>query len=188
MQNKKRCSWVNENNPIYVKYHDCEWGKESHGDEYLFEMLVLESFQAGLSWECVLNKREAFRELFLGFYPQAVSKFDESDIERLMADKRIIRIRRKITAAVNNASVFLKIQEEFGSFDRYIWSFTEGKRVINRDGVTRATSPLSDRISADLKKRGMSFVGSTIIYSYLQAVGIIGDHESDCFLSDKKTC
>ena len=183
MENNRRCSWVNENNPIYVEYHDREWGRESHEDVYLFEMLVLETFQAGLSWECVLNKREAFRELFCGFSPESVSRFCEADIERLMLDSRIIRNRRKITAAITNAVVFMKIQGELGSFDRYIWSFTEGKQVINRDGIIRATSPLSDRVSYDLRKRGMSFVGSTVIYSYLQAIGVIVDHEPGCKLA-----
>lgn len=179
----KRCSWVNENNPVYVRYHDCEWGRVSHDDGYLFEMLVLESFQAGLSWECVLNKREAFREVFCGFDAEKVSRFTHADVERLMSDRRIIRNRRKIMAAVGNAAVFMKIQEEFGSFDVYIWSFTGGRRIVNRDGVLRATSPLSDEISADLKKRGMSFVGSTVIYSYLQAIGVIYDHETGCYMT-----
>lgn len=182
----KRCSWVNENNPVYIKYHDSEWGAPSYDDRYLFEMLVLESFQAGLSWECVLNKREAFREDFADFDPDAVSRFSAADIERLMSDARIIRNRRKIEAAVSNAAVFLKIKAEYGSFSDYIWGFTGGERVINRDGIIRATSPLSDAISKDLKSRGMSFVGSTIIYSYLQAIGIIDDHEPCCDLGEVK--
>ena len=143
-------------------------------------MLILESFQAGLSWECVLNKREAFREAFCGFEPETVSRFTAADIVRLMADKRIIRNRRKIEAAITNASVFMKIRDEFGSFDNYIWGFTDRKVTKNRDGVLRATSSLSDSVSADLKRRGMSFVGSTIIYSYLQAIGVIDDHEPMC--------
>ncbi len=182
----KRCLWVNENNPVYIKYHDREWGVPSHDDRYLFEMLVLESFQAGLSWECVLNKREAFREDFAGFDPTTVSRFTEADIERLMRDSRIIRNRRKIEAAISNASVFLKIQGEYGSFSNYIWGFTGGERIINRDGIIRATSTLSDTISKDLKGRGMSFVGSTIIYSYLQAIGVIDDHEPCCELGGAK--
>lgn len=179
----KRCSWVNESNPVYVRYHDEEWGRESHDDGYLFEMLILESFQAGLSWECVLNKREAFREVFCSFDPGAVSCFTDTDIERLMADRRIIRNRRKITAAISNAYAFIKIQSEFGSFDKYIDSFTGGKVTVNRDGVIRTVSPLSDALSADLKKRGMSFVGSTVVYSYLQAIGVIDDHEPECDMS-----
>ncbi len=182
----KRCLWVNENNPVYVKYHDSEWGVPSRDDRYLFEMLVLEAFQAGLSWECVLNKREAFREDFEGFDPDAVSRFTDEDVERLMRDSRIIRNRRKIDAAISNASVFLKIKAEYGSFSDYIWSFTDGERIINRDGVIRATSPLSDMISKDLKGRGMKFAGSTIIYSYLQAIGVIDDHEPCCDLGGQK--
>lgn len=182
MANNGRCSWVNENNPLYVEYHDNEWGRECHNDRYLFEMLVLESFQAGLSWECVLNKREAFRELFCDFSPEAVSRFGEADTERLMQDSRIIRNRRKIVATVKNAAVFIEIQKEFGSFDRYIRTFTGAERIINRDGGVRVTSPLSDELSADLKKRGMGFVGSTVIYSFLQAVGVIDDHEPGCRL------
>ena len=182
----KRCSWVYENNPVYVKYHDSEWGVPSRDDRYLFEMLVLESFQAGLSWECVLNKREAFREDFAGFDPEAVSRVTDKDVERLMSDSRIIRNRRKIEAAVRNAAVFLKIKREYGSFSDYIWGFTNGERIINRDGIIRATSPLSDAISKDLKDRGMSFVGSTIIYSYLQAIGVIDDHEPCCDLGRVK--
>jgi len=182
----KRCSWVNPNNPKYIRYHDEEWGVPSHDDRYLFEMLVLESFQAGLSWECILNKRDAFRELFADFDVIAVSKFANDDIEKLMSDSRIIRNRRKIEAAINNAAVFMKISSEYGSFDNYIWHFTNGKKIINRDGVIRATSPLSDEVSTDLKRRGMSFVGSTIIYSYLQAIGVVDDHEPCCDMSKGK--
>ena len=176
----KRCKWVNLKNPLYVDYHDREWGVPSYEDGYLFEMLVLESFQAGLSWECVLNKREAFRKAFDGFDAEAVSRYGEEKIAELCADPAIIRNRRKIEAAVRNASVFLDIQREFGSFSAYVWGFTDGKQIRYADGVIRAASPLSDRISKDLKKRGMSFVGSTIVYSYLQAIGIIDDHEPDC--------
>ncbi len=178
----KRCGWVNENNPRYVEYHDREWGVESHDDGYLFEMLVLESFQAGLSWECVLNKREAFREVFCGFDVKAVSGFSDADTKRLMSDRRIIRNRRKIEAAVGNARVFIEIQNEYGSFDKYIWGFTGGRRIVNRDGAVRTVSPLSDAISVDLKRRGMKFVGSTVIYSYLQAIGVIDDHEPCCYM------
>lgn len=181
-----RCKWVNPNNPKYIEYHDFEWGIPSHNDRYLFEMLVLESFQAGLSWECVLNKREAFREVFEGFDPIKISLFTDDDVERLMADARIIRNRRKIEAAIRNAAVFLKIKDEYGSFDSYIWHYTNGCQLVNRDGTARATSPLSDKISNDLKRRGMRFVGSTIIYSYLQAIGVIDDHEPCCDLSKRK--
>lgn len=177
----KRCGWVNLKNPVYVRYHDEEWGRPSREDGYFFEMLVLESFQAGLSWECILNKREAFREAFDGFDHRKIALYGDEKIEELAGNKNIVRNRRKINAAILNARIFMEIQKEYGSFSDYIWSFTGGKRVVNRDGVVRATSPLSDEVSAALKKRGMKFVGSTIIYSYLQAVGVIDDHECGCF-------
>lgn len=175
----KRCSWVNENNPLYVRYHDGEWGVPTHDDRELFELLILEGFQAGLSWECVLNKRQNFRAAFDGFDVDKVSLYGETDRERLQEDPGIVRNRRKITAAVTNARVFTEIQRECGSFDAYIWSFTEGKTVAE-PYTQRTTSPLSDAISRDLKKRGMCFVGSTIIYSYLQAIGVINGHGNEC--------
>lgn len=178
-----RCRWVNPKNPRYIHYHDREWGRPHHDDGYLFEMLVLESFQAGLSWECILNKREAFRAAFDGFDCRKVAAYTPDKLEALRNDPSIVRNRRKIAAAVHNAGVFLAIQAEFGSFARYIWHFTGGEQVVHRDGVIRATSPLSDAVSLDLKRRGMRFVGSTIIYSYLQAVGVIDDHEPDCYLA-----
>lgn len=177
---QKRCGWVNLNNPNYIRYHDNEWGKPSYDDRYFFEMLILESFQAGLSWECILNKREAFRKAFDNFDVSRVAAYTPEKMAELLGTPGIVRNRLKIAAAVNNARLFLAIQREYGSFSSYIWGFTEGKQVINRDGVIRATSPLSDAISKDLKKRGMKFVGSTIIYSYLQAVGVIDDHDPDC--------
>lgn len=180
MDDKKRCKWVNLKNPNYVRYHDIEWGKPHYDDDYLFEMLVLESFQAGLSWECILNKREAFRAAFDGFDYHKIAGYDEGKIMELAANKDIVRNRLKICAAVNNAKIFMDIQKEYGSFSKYIWHYTQGKQVVNRDGVVRANSELSDKISKDLQKRGMKFVGSTIIYSYLQAVGVIDDHEEDC--------
>ncbi len=176
----KRCHWVNLNNPLYVLYHDQEWGVISHDDTYLFEMLVLESFQAGLSWECILNKRETFRKAFDHFDYKKIAKYDERKIEELMKNNEIVRNRLKIKAAIHNAEVFIKIQEKFDSFDQYIWSFTGGN-VIKGDG-TNTTSSLSDKISDDLRKQGMRFVGSTIIYSYLQAIGMINDHEEECDL------
>ncbi len=185
MDDVKRCKWVNMKNSLYVSYHDNEWGKPSYDDKYMFEMLILESFQAGLSWECVLNKREAFCREFDGFDYKRISEYTDEKLEELASCKDIIRNRRKIKSAVNNAVIFMEIQKEWGSFSNYIWHFTDGKQVVNRDGVIRATSDLSDTVSADLKKRGMSFVGSTIIYSYLQAVGIIDDHESDCICSQR---
>ena len=176
---KKRCGWCNLKNPLYVKYHDEEWGVSVYDDSTLFEFLVLEPFQAGLSWETILNKRENFRVAFDGFDPEAICGYGQEKIEALMADAGIIRNRRKIEATIVNAEVFLKIQKEWGSFSAYIWSFTDGKILYEND---KTFSPLSDRISKDLKKRGMKFVGTTIIYSYLQAVGIINSHEDGCYL------
>ena len=175
-----RCSWVNLNNPLYVKYHDSEWGVKSFDDKYLSEMLILESFQAGLSWECILNKRESFRVSFDNFDYNKISKYDENKVNELLNNKSIIRNKLKINAAINNAKVFIKIRKEYGSFSNYIWNFTNGNIIKNKDDVFYTTSTLSDKISNDLKKRGMKFVGSTIIYSYLQAIGIIDDHELNC--------
>lgn len=175
----KRCAWVNLNNPLYVRYHDEEWGVPLHDDGALYELLILESFQAGLSWECVLNKREAFRRAFDGFDAQTVAAYGEEKIDALMQDAGIIRNRRKIAAAVANSRVFLEIQAEFGSFDRYLQGFTDGKTYYEEYAL-RTTSPLSDALSADLKRRGMTFVGSTITYSYLQAVGILNGHGKEC--------
>ena len=183
MSDISRCKWVNLKNPLYISYHDNEWGVPSYDDSYLFEMLVLESFQAGLSWECVLNKREAFRREFDGFDYKKIASYSDEKRSALAECKDIIRNKLKISAAVNNAKVFMSIQNEWGAFSDYIWHFTNGKQIVNRDNVVRATSELSDTISKDLKKRGMKFVGSTIIYSYLQAIGIINDHETDCSFS-----
>lgn len=176
---KRRCFWANTKNELYVKYHDEEWGRPVHDDHRLFEMLLLESFQAGLSWECVLNKREAFRRAFDEFELDKVCSYGEEKTEELRQDAGIIRNRRKIEAAVKNARVFRDIVAEYGSFSAYLWEYTEGKILYEND---KTSSPLSDRISKDLKKRGMSFVGTTIIYAYLQAVGIINSHEEGCFL------
>ena len=181
---RSRCFWANPKNERYIRYHDEEWGQPVYDDKKLFEMLILESFQAGLSWECVLNKREAFREAFDGFDLKKVCGYQEEQVERLMQNKEIIRNRRKITAAIKNANIFLEIQKEFGSFADYLWHFT-GHETIYETGKT--TSELSDTVSADLYKRGMRFVGSTIIYSYLQAVGIIYSHEDGCYLCREKT-
>ena len=175
-----RCFWANPKNPLYIAYHDEEWGMPCHDERLLFEMLILEGFQAGLSWECVLNKREAFREAFDQFDVQKVLKYDESKFAELAANTKIIRNRLKIQASVSNARAFVKIQEEYGSFDKYIWSFTDGK-VIYEPCDIRTTSPLSDTVSKDLKKRGMKFVGSTVIYSYLQAIGVINGHLEGCW-------
>ena len=177
---KCRCFWANPKNQRYIDYHDKEWGIPCHEDGKLFEMLVLESFQAGLSWECVLNKREAFWDAFDGFDLKTVCGYKEEKIRELQNNPDIIRNRLKIQAAVTNAKVFKEIQKEYGSFSAYLWQWTDG-HVLYEKGMTR--SPLSDAISKDLKKRGMKFVGTTIIYAYLQAVGVIYSHEEGCFLS-----
>lgn len=174
-----RCSWVNPKNPLYIRYHDTEWGVPQHWDQTLFELLILEGFQAGLSWECVLNKREHFRRVYDNFDPEKVSRYDEDKIQRLLADPGIIRNRLKVRASVTNAKKFLEIQKEYSSFDAYLWGFTKGETVYESYDI-RTTSPLSDQISRDLKKRGMKFVGSTVIYSYLQAVGVINGHGPEC--------
>lgn len=176
---KVRCRWANPKNERYVRYHDEEWGVPVYDDHKLFEMLILEAFQAGLSWECVLNKQEAFREAFDHFNLEKVISYGESDVERLMNNPGIIRNRRKIQAAIVNAGIFKSIQKEFGSFSDYIWGFTD-KKIVYEKGL--AHSALSDEISKDLKKRGMRFVGTTIIYAYLQAIGVIWSHEEGCFL------
>ena len=177
---KTRCCWANPDNPLYVRYHDEEWGVPLHEDQKLFELLILEGFQAGLSWECVLNKREAFRRAFDEFDPERVAAYGEEKQQALLADPGIIRNRLKIGAAIRNAGIFRDIQREWGSFDRYLWHWTDGK-TIHETGKDR--SPLSDAVSADLKKRGMKFVGTVIIYSYLQAAGVIDSHEPGCFLA-----
>lgn len=179
----ERCFWCNLKNPLYVKYHDEEWGCERFDDGYLFEMLLLESFQAGLSWECVLNKREAFRKAFDGFDVDKISEYDEEKIDLLCANKAIIRNRAKIKAAVNNAYIFKTIVAENGSFLNYIKLFWNGETVY--DSVS-LTSALSDSISADLKKRGMKFTGTTVIYSFLQAIGVVNSHTKNCFLYNIK--
>lgn len=177
-----RCRWANPANPRYLAYHDREWGVPVHEDRKLFEMLILEGFQAGLSWECVLNKREAFRRAFDDFDWEKVAAYDAARCEALARDAGIIRNRRKIAAAVENARVFGEIRRAYGSFDAYLWQWTDGKILREWD---RTTSPLSDAISADLRRRGMKFVGSTIIYAYLQAVGVLWSHEPGCFLHER---
>ncbi len=176
---KQRCWWANPLNEKYIRYHDEEWGVPVYDDRKLFEMLILECFQAGLSWECVLNKREAFRAAFDGFELEKVCVYDDADIERLMGNPGIIRNKLKIRAAVTNAAIFREIQQEFHSFSEYIWHWTEGK-VIYEKGL--AHTELSDAVSKDLKRRGMKFVGTTIIYAYMQAIGVIDSHEEGCFL------
>lgn len=179
MQHQTRCSWCNLKNAVYIKYHDEEWGCPLYDDQKLYELLILECFQAGLSWECVLNKRENFRAAFDGFDIEKVISYGEEKQQELMKQSGIIRNRLKIKAAVNNSTVFRAIQQEFGSFSKYIWSFTDYK-VIFEEFTERTTSPLSDAISRDLKKRGMTFVGSTMIYSFLQSMGVINGHSREC--------
>ena len=179
----KRCFWVDERSELYKKYHDEEWGVPKYDDGELFELLILEGFQAGLSWLCVLNKRNDFREAFDFFDVKKVSEYNTQKTEELMKNKKIIRNRNKIESAIKNAKIFLEIQKEFGSFSDYIWGFTEGKIIVNTTDNFKASTPLSDKISKDLKKRGMKYVGTTIIYSYLQAIGIVNDHETSCFKS-----
>lgn len=174
-----RCKWCNLNNPLYVKYHDEEWGKLCTEDNYLFEMLVLESFQAGLSWECVLNKREAFRLAFDGFDYRLIALYDEVKVETLFHNQNLIRNLKKIKATINNAKVFQKIVNEWGSFYHYLTNFTKGL-VYYELNLTKST--LSTLISKDLYNKGMRFVGPTIIYAYLQAIGVINSHGEECFL------
>lgn len=175
-----RCKWVNMNNPIYVKYHDEEWCKPKHDDKELYELLILESFQAGLSWECVLNKREDFRKAYDNFDIDKVIMYNEDKINELLNNQNIIRNKLKINASINNSKIFKSIQKEYGSFDKYIWSFTNNKVINVNYNIT--SNELSDKISSDLRKRGMKFVGTVIIYSYLQAIGIINSHSNECFM------
>ena len=175
----KRCKWCNLNNPIYIEYHDKEWGVMNINDDYLLEMLILESFQAGLSWECVLNKRESFRLAYDNFNIDKICNYTENKIIELSENKDIIRNKLKIKASINNTKIFKSIQKEFGSFSNYLKTFTKDNIIYETD---KTTNFLSDDISKDLIKRGMKFVGSTIIYSYLQAIGIIYSHEKECFL------
>lgn len=174
-----RCRWANPENPRYLHYHDQEWGVPVHDDRKLFEMLILEGFQAGLSWECVLNKQDAFRRAFDEFDWEKVAVYDAEKCEALARDTGIIRNRRKIAAAVQNARVFADIRRQFGSFDAYLWHWTGGQTHCE---TGKTSSPLSDAVSADLRGRGMKFVGTTIIYAYLQAVGVLWGHEPECFL------
>src|SRR3954463_5147433 len=180
----KRCSWVSGADPLMLEYHDREWGVPVHDDRKHFEFLVLEAAQAGLSWAIVLKKREGYRRAFEGFDPKQVARFTPGRIDKLVANAEIVRNRMKIEAAVRNARAFLQIQDEFGSFDSYCWRFVDGRPKANRWNAMRqipATSPESDAFSKDLKRRGFSFVGSTIVYAHMQAVGMVNDHLIDCF-------
>lgn len=180
---KKRCAWCNLKNQKYVEYHDNEWGVANFDDKYLFEMLILESFQAGLSWECVLNKRDSFRQAYNNFDLEKVCNYDEKKKQELISNAEIIRNKLKVNASINNAKIFRDIKNEFGTFYNYLKTFTNGETYYE---VGLTSSELSDKISKDLKKRGMKFVGTTIIYSYLQAIGIINSHDKDCFMYKEK--
>lgn len=180
----KRCEWVPEHKPSYVKYHDEEWGVPVYDDNKMFEFLVLESFQAGLSWEIVLNKRDNFRKAFSNFDFNKVAKFDESKVQSLLQDAGIIRNQLKIRATINNAQRYIEVRQEFGSFCEYFWGFTGGKPISNtfkKLGDIPASTVLSDDIAKDLKKRGFKFLGTTVIYAHMQAVGMVNDHQTSCF-------
>lgn len=178
-----RCKWCNLNNPKYVEYHDNEWCKTNFNDKYLYEMLILESFQAGLSWECVLNKRESFKQAFDNFNIDKICNYDDKKVQELLKNKNIIRNKLKINAAINNSKIFKAIQNEYGTFHNYLKTFTDDTIIYEID---KTTNQLSDMLSKDLQKRGMKFVGSTIIYSYLQAIGVIYSHDKECFLYKNK--
>jgi len=182
---KKRCSWARNGDGPYTSYHDAEWGRPSHDDRHLFELVTLEGAQAGLSWSTILNKRAGYRRAFANFEARKVASFDARKRAALLRDPGIVRNRLKIESTVTNAQAFLRVQKEFGSFDAYLWAFVEGKPLVNRPagrGSVPARTELSDRISRDLKKRGFRFVGTTIVYAFLQAVGVVNDHSRECFL------
>jgi DNA-3-methyladenine glycosylase I len=186
--NKHRCFGNKPNQGILAQYHDTEWCIEKHDDRMLFELLILEGAHAGLSWEIVLKKRQGYKDAFYDFDVQKIINMSDDDLDKLKENPKIIRNRLKIYSVRKNAKVFMAIQEEFGSFDKYIWSFTDFKQIINSPKTIEdmaTTSEISDKISKDLKRRGMSFVGSTIIYSYMQAIGIVVDHIQECFLYKK---
>lgn len=184
MKEVTRCAWCLSGNDLYLRYHDEEWGVPVHDDIRHFEFLILEGAQAGLSWATVLNKRENYRKAFDGFDPVKVARYTPAKVEKLLSDPGIIRNRLKVESTVNNARAFLKVQDEFGGFDKYIWQFVGGKPIVNHWEHMKqvpATSPESDALSKDLKKRGFKFVGSTVIYAHLQAAGLVNDHTVDCF-------
>ena len=183
----RRCRWADGNGPDYIRYHDEEWGVPVRDDRTQFEFLVLEGAQAGLSWSTILNKRDGYRRLFAGFDPVKVARFTRQRIEKILLDPAIVRNRLKVQSAVSNARAFLEVQKEFGTFSDYIWGFVDGKPIQNRfrrDGDVPATSPESDALSKDLKKRGFKFVGSTIVYAHMQATGMVNDHVTGCFRHD----
>lgn len=176
----RRCKWIQGKPDYYVKYHDEIWGKPEYDDRALFKWLSLEVFHIGLSWQLVLSKVAHFMEAFNNFDYKKIANYQEADIDKLMANKKIIRYRKKIEATINNANRFMEVQKEFGTFSDYIWSFTEGEVVLSQNNEPKTKSPLSDQVTADLKKRGFKFIGSVTIYSYLQAIGIINDHDLAC--------
>lgn len=176
----QRCKWIEGKPDYYIDYHDNIWGVPEHDDQLLYQWLILESFHVGLSWQLVLSKKEAFMEAFDQFDYKKVAKYDDSDIERLAENAGIIRHRGKIKAAIASAQALIRVQEEFGSFDQYIWGFVDGKQVVKTTDEPIAQSELSDRVTKDMKKRGFKFIGSVTIYSYLQAIGIINDHDLSC--------
>jgi len=183
MTNTSRCKW-SEKDPLYIQYHDTEWGVPLHDEQQLFEFLMLETFQAGLSWITILRKRENFRQAFDNFDYKKIAQYNERKIQALLQDKGIIRNKLKVRAAVSNAQAFLKVQKEFGSFDNYVWAFVNGKPIQNKWEAVKelpGKTELSDQLSKDLKKRGFKFVGSTIVYAYMQATGMVNDHTVNCF-------
>ena len=185
---KNRCEWPKDD--LMIKYHDIDWGTSVHDDKKLFEMLILEGAQAGLSWSTILKRRKTYRKAFSNFDPHKVSKFSQKDVSRLLKDEGIIRNRLKITSAINNAKQFLKVQKEFGSFDKYVWGFVDGRPIVNkfkRLSDMPASTQVSDKLSKDLKKRGFNFVGSTICYAFMQSVGMVNDHTTNCFRHPKMT-
>lgn len=186
MEVRNRCAWC-EKDDLYRNYHDNEWGKAVYEDDQLFEFLILETFQAGLSWHLILKKRAHFRKAFANFDYKIIALYDEFDIEKLAQNEGIIRNRLKIKATITNAIAFIKVQEEFGSFSKYIWKFTEGNPIDNKPKTLKdvpASTPLSDAISKDLKKRGFKFVGTTVVYAHMQATGMVNDHVEDCWTRD----
>jgi DNA-3-methyladenine glycosylase I len=186
-RNRRRCHWVPEDNPLDVAYHDEEWGVPTHDDRELFELLTLEGAQAGLAWITILRKREGYRQAFAGFEPDAVARFTPRDVERLMADAGIVRNRLKIESAVNNAARVLEVQEELGSLDAYLWNFVEGAPIVGtwRTSVEIPAETVESRaLSKDLKRRGFRFVGPTVCYAFMQAVGLVDDHVAGCFRRD----
>ncbi len=185
---KERCSWVNLKNPLSVAYHDNEWGIPCFDDSKLFEMLVLESAQAGLSWETILNKRENYRKAFGNFNPEKISQYDNNKVENLLQNKGIIRNKLKIQSTINNSKIFLQIQQQYGSFSDYLWAFVDFHPIddCHQDyKLTPTTSKISDKISQELKKKGMKFIGSTSIYAFMQAAGMVNAHQTNCFLRSK---